>query len=145
MRSKIRQLYTEKHLSSCLFSSLSSCLSSCLSSDLSYRLSVTFLPQKQPLHWQKNFYSLFVLKKNHSNGQPSRLRLHWTFPQKTASVPVSEKVGQHPVYWWWLFDCVISSEKRNFVTFQDVWWVRISTITRHNCTHMIINHQQVHV
>ena len=33
---------------------------------------------------------MFVLKKNHSDGQPSGPRLQWTFPQKTASLHASE-------------------------------------------------------
>ena len=31
------------------------------------------------------------------------------------------------------------TEERNFVTFQDVWWVRISITTHYNSIHMIIN------
>ena len=30
---------------------------------------------------------LFVMKINHGYGQPSRPKLEWTFPQKTASFP----------------------------------------------------------
>ena len=33
----------------------------------------------------------------------------------------------------------VCDEKRNFVTFQDVWWVRISITTHYNSIHMIIN------
>ena len=31
-----------------------------------------------------------------------------TLPQKTISLPVSERVRQRPVYWWWLCDCCVS-------------------------------------
>ena len=50
----------------------------------------------------KNFnsQSVCVEKKNGHDGQPSRLRLQWTFPRKTSSGPASDRVRQHPVYWW---------------------------------------------
>ena len=35
----------------------------------------------------------------------SIVRERRTFPQKTASVPASDRVRQRPVYWWWL--CII--------------------------------------
>ena len=42
-------------------------------------------------HWQKTLtHRVFVMKINHRDCQPSRLRLQWTFPQKTASVPATE-------------------------------------------------------
>ena len=38
---------------------------------------------------------MFVLKKkNHHDGQSSRPRLQWTFPQKTVSLPTSDGVRQ---------------------------------------------------
>ena len=83
-------------------------------------------------HWA------FVMKINHRNRQPFRPRLQGTFPQKTAAVPASEGVRQCPVYWW-SCNYLLKREKRNFVTFQDVWWVSISITTHHNSIHMVIN------
>ena len=75
MRKKIQQIYVEKFLFSLL----------------SYWLFVTFLPKKQRLSPAKNFNSwVFVMKINHCNSQSSWLRLQWTFPHKTTSVPASE-------------------------------------------------------
>ena len=36
-------------------------------------------------------------KRNNHDGQLSQLRLQWTFPQKTASLPVGERVRQCPL------------------------------------------------
>ena len=54
---------------------------------------------------------MFVLEINHCDGQTSRPRFQWTFPQKTASLPTNDTVRQCPVYWWRLFYHVIQSEK----------------------------------
>ena len=40
-----------------------------------------------------------LTKKKKINDQPSRPRLQWTFPQKTAIGPVSNGVRQRPVSW----------------------------------------------
>ena len=85
------QLYVEKRLFSCL----------------SYWLLLTFLPEKQHLSPAKTFaYQAFMMKINHCDSKTFRLRLQGTFPQKTASIPASEGVRQHPVYWWWLCNYV---------------------------------------
>ena len=76
---------------------------------------------------------------NHRDRQPSWPRLQGTVLQKTASIPSSEGVRQCPVYWWWSCNYVILRQKRNFITFQDVWWVSISITTHYNNIHMIIN------
>ena len=52
-------------------------------------------------------HSSGCVDSNHGDGQPSRPRLKWTFPQKTASVPVSDRITQRPVYWWRLCNYVI--------------------------------------
>ena len=96
-----------------------------LSSRLSYRILVTFLPEKQHLSPAKNFhYRVFVMKKkNHLDGQPSWPRLQWTFPWKTAFILTNTESDSDP---FTDGDYAIKHKKRNFVTFQDVWWVRIS-------------------
>ena len=69
---------------------------------LSYQPHVTFLPEKPHLSPAKNFNSQSVCVENHGEGQPFWQRHQWTFPQKTASLPASDSVRQHPVYWWQL-------------------------------------------
>ena len=60
-------------------------------------------------------------------------RLQWTLPQKTAFIPaVTESYSAQ----FTDGDYVINSEKSNFVTFLDVWWVRISITTHYNSIHM---------
>ena len=59
-----------------------------------------FCPKNSVCHGQKTLTHLvlFVMKINHRDRQPFRLRFQGTFPQKTASIPTSEGVRQHPVY-----------------------------------------------
>ena len=68
------------------------------------------------------------------------------FPPENSLRPCGERFRQHPVTDSITDgDYVIKSRKCDSpVTFQDVWWVRISTTTHYNTIHMIINSQQVH-
>ena len=92
-----------------------------------------FCPKNSVCHGQKTLtHRWFVMKIS----QPCRLR-QWTFPWKTASVPTSESDSFQ--FTDGDYVTVISSEKRNFATFQDVWWVRISITPHYNSIHMIIN------
>ena len=71
-----------------------------------------FWPKNSVCHQQKPLTrQVFVLEINHRDGQTSRPRFQWTFPQKTASLPTNDTVRQCPVYWWRLFYYVIQSEK----------------------------------
>ena len=106
---------------------------------LSYWLFVTFLPEKLPVVLVTVSGNLC---RNKSPRQPSRPRLQWTFPQKTASLPMSDSQTGSSVYWWWLCNYVIQSKTGNI--FQDAWWVRISITSLYNGIHMIINSEQVH-
>ena len=63
-----------------------------------------------------------------------------SFPSKQSK---TDRVRNHPVDWWRLCYYVIKSEKRNFICFQDDWWVRISITTHYNSIHMIVNSQHV--
>ena len=62
----------------------------------------------------------------------------------TASVPMSESQAA-PSLLLQLCNYEIYREKRNLVTFQDAWRVKISTMTHYDSIHMIINRQWVHV
>ena len=87
-----------------------------LSSRPSYQLFVTFLPEKQHLSPAKKFNSPCVCDENESH-QPSAL---WT--KTSGNFPPESDSFQF--------------KKCNFVTFQDVWWVRILTTTHYNSIHM---------
>ena len=73
-----------------------------------------FCPKNSVRHRQKTLThkclspSLLCCCSNccHGDHQPSRL-MKWTFPQKTVSLSASDRVRQHPVYWWRLFNHVI--------------------------------------
>ena len=80
-------------------------------------------------------HHVFLMKINHSDHQPSRPRLQWTFPLKTASVFASVSDS----FQFTGDDSVIQSEKRNFVIFRVVWCGRISITTHYNSMHLIIN------
>ena len=49
-----------------------------------------FCPKKQ--HLSLATHRVFIMKINHCHGQPSGPRRQWTFPQKVASIPMSERV-----------------------------------------------------
>ena len=67
-----------------------------------------FCPKNSICHQQKTLaHRVIVMKINHCDRQPSRLRLQGTFPQKTASVPTSERVIQ----------CQFSVKKMTFFHF----------------------------
>ena len=75
-----------------------------------------FCTKNSACHRQKTWtHSSGCVDINHCNGHPSRQRLRWTFPHKTDSVPTSESVRQHPVYWWRLCNYVIECEKCNLI------------------------------
>ena len=98
---------------------------------ISYLLFIIFLPEKQHLSQAKKKLTIthhvyfllllcccnYCLEKNPSNNHLSK-----------NSIPPCEWELDR-VCWWRLYHCVILSEKLNRVTFQDVWWVRISIIT----------------
>ena len=87
----------------------------------------------------KNFNSSSVCDENKSPWLSAlRTETSVNCPPEN-SLPASEGFRQRPVYWWWLCNYVILLKKRNFVTFQDVWWVSISITTHYNSIHMIIN------
>ena len=94
--------------------SASPCL--CLSCCLSYQLFITFPPEKQHLSLAKTLpHQVFVsfhycvvvvpvLKRIPVTLSPSQTRPQWTFPQKTASLPMSESQTRSSLYWWWLWN-----------------------------------------
>ena len=92
---KSQNLYEEKTLQLHVKKPLSSCLS--------YRLFITFLPKKE-WRWLCDAIVLRLLSlatwKNDGDGQPCWQRLWWTFPQKTSALAESDRVRQHPAYWW---------------------------------------------
>ena len=72
-------------------------------------------------------------EKNLHNCQPSWVRVWWTLPQKTVSLPMSKRVNS------------VLFTDGDSVTFQGAWWVGISITKHYSCIHMIINSQQLHV
>ena len=97
-----------------------------------------FCPKNSTCHQQKTLtHQVFcVEKKNLCDGEPAQPRRQWTFPQKTAFLPVSESQTAT--------NLLMVTKKSNFDTFQYVWWVRSSIVTHYNSIHMTIDSQQVH-
>ena len=126
-----------------------SCLSSCLSSRLSYQLFITFLlvcPRPKTLTHQVfvSFHYCLVEKKKKNTAMISPPDRH-SRELSSRKQPPSPRVRESDrvaVYWWQLCNYVIKSEKRNFVTSQDAWWVRIPITTHYNSIHMIISSRQ---
>ena len=119
MRKKIPQLYVEKRLSF----------------PWSYQL---FLVKKQHLAKKTLTHQVFVMKINHRNHQASGPRLQGPLPGKH---PLSRWVRESDSFQFTDGVYVIMQFKEKFylLTFQDVWWVRISITTHYNSIHMIIN------
>ena len=124
-RKKILQLYLEKRPSSCP----------------SYRLFVTFLPEKKTsftgkkLLLTKCFWHLCdVSPPDQDFSEP---------PPRKQPLSSWVTVTKRPVCWWWL--CNLEWKMKNFVTFQDVWCVRISITTHYNSTHVIITYLRVEI
>ena len=156
---QIQQLYVEK------------CTSSCLS----YRPFVTFLSEKQHLSSaaEPRDYSSWMTVIMWHDSEQTHVFVAFTilllsllslatyiekiiltvsppdrdpenFPLKTASLPAWESDRKllipHGDY-----VIMYSTAICNFVTLQDVWWVRISIIKLYNCIHMIINSRLIPV
>ena len=101
---------------------------------------LTVRPTKNSVCHRQELLShrMFVMKTNHCSGQPSKPRLQWTFPGKQ---PPSLRVSQTASSLLMVIYVIMSFKVKNsnFVTFQDVWWVRISITPHFNSIHMIIN------
>ena len=72
----------------------------CLSSCLSYRLFVTFLPEMCVCDEKKQ-------EKKTLWWSALQTETSGTFPPENSLPPVSDRVRQHPVYWWWSCNYVI--------------------------------------
>ena len=120
-------LYEEKNTSD-IRGEASVLLSVLLTVLLTVLLSVllTFLPVMSPA---KNFNSPSVCDENKALQTETLVN----FPPENSL---------HPCQWE---SDSFQFKKRNFVTFQDVWWVRISITTHYNSINMIINCQQVYI
>ena len=90
----------------------------------------------------KNFNSQSVCDENKSP-RPSALLDRDFRELSPRKQPPSPLVRESDSIQFTDGDYVIKCEKCNFITFQDVWWVRISITTYYNSIHLLINWPRV--
>ena len=86
--------------------------------------------------------SCWKKKKNTAMISPPDWHSRELSSRKQPPSPKVRESDRVAVYWWQLCNYVIKSEKRNFVTSQDAWWVRIPITTHYYSIHMIISSRQ---
>ena len=111
-----------------------------VSSCLSYWLFITFLYEKQRLspavEWR--WLCLWKLVLNEIVATVATALLTESsvnFPPENSLHTSRERPTASAAYWWQLRNYVIQNEKRNFDTFQDVWWVNHNTFELHPYDH----------